>query len=58
MRYGAPWTEFFVILDHFLLFYHTNNPKSQNFEKMNKGRGDIIILHKCTINESHMMYGS
>ena len=27
---------FFVILNHFLLFYPTNNPKTQNFEKMNK----------------------
>ena len=26
-------TEFFVILDHFLPFYPTNNPKNQNFQK-------------------------
>ena len=35
-----------------------NNPKNQNFEKMKKSPGDIIILHKCTINDNHTMYGS
>ena len=34
------------------------NPKNQNFEKMKKMPGDIIILHMCTINDNHMMYGS
>ena len=27
LRYGVQQTEFFVILGHFLLFYHTNNAK-------------------------------
>ena len=35
-----------------------NNPENQNFEKMKKTLGDIIVLHMCTINENHMMYGS
>ena len=35
-----------------------NNPKNQKFEKMKKAPGDIIILHKCTINDNLMMYGS
>ena len=35
-----------------------NNPKNQNFEKMKKTPRDTIILHKCTINDNHMMYGS
>ena len=26
--------------------------------KLKKAPGDIIILHICTINENHMMYGS
>ena len=30
------WTEFFVILDHFLPFYPLNKLKRQNFEKMQK----------------------
>ena len=51
-------TELFVIFGHFLPFYPLNNPKNQNFEKMKKTPGDIIILHMCTINDNHMMYGS
>ena len=58
LRYGAWWTEFFVILDQFLYFYLSNNPKNQNFEKMKKPPGDIITLHMCTINDNHTMYGS
>ena len=30
------WTEFFVILDHFLHFYPPNNLKNQTFEKNEK----------------------
>ena len=58
LRYGAQWTEFFVILDHFLTFYPSNNPKNQNFEKMKKKPGDIIILQMCTKIYDHMMYSS
>ena len=36
LRYGAWWTEFFVILDHFLHFYSPNNLKNQNFKKNRK----------------------
>ena len=57
LRYGAPQTEFFVILDYFLPFYCPNNPEIQNFEKMKNKAGDIIISHMCTINDNHMMYG-
>ena len=45
---------------HFGLFFALlppNNPKNQNFETMKKTPGDIIILHSCTINDNHMMYG-
>ena len=35
-----------------------NNPKNQNFEKLKKTPGDIIILHKCTKNHDHMLYCS
>ena len=34
------------------------NWKNQNFEKMKKNPGNIIILHSCTTNSRHMMYGS
>ena len=52
LRYWAQWTKFFAILDHFLSFYVPNKPKNQNFEKMKKKPGDIIILHKCTIKRT------
>ena len=42
---------FFVILDHFLPFHSTKNPKSENFEKLEKTPGDIIILHRSTKNQ-------
>ena len=38
--------ELFLILNHFMPFYPSNNPEDQNFEKMKKTSGDIIILHK------------
>ena len=34
------------------------NPKDQNNEKIKKTPRDIIILHKCTINNNHMIYDS
>ena len=55
-------TEFILILDHFCPFTAPpsppKNPENQNFEKMKKPPGDIIILHKCTINDDHIIYGS
>ena len=50
--------EFFVILDYFFPFYSPNNPKNQNFKKMKKTPGHIIILRMCTKNYDQMMYGS
>ena len=58
LRYEAWRTESLVISDHFLPFYPPNNPKNQNFEKLKKTPGDIIILHKCTKNHDHMLYCS
>ena len=52
------WKEIFFILDHCLPFYPPNNPKNENFEKLKKAPGDIIILQMFTINDNHMMYGS
>ena len=48
----------FCHFDHFLPFYPHNNPKNQNFERLKKTHGDIIILHKCTRNTDHMLYYS
>ena len=63
LRHWAQQTGFFVILDHFLPFYWSASPplqntKKQNYEKLKKEPGDIIILHTCTINDSHTMYDS
>ena len=44
-------------MDYFLPFYPPNSPKNQNFEKMKKTPGDII-LHMCTKNYDQMMYSS
>ena len=35
-----------------------NNPENQNFDKLKKTPGDIIISNVCTIYDNHMMYGS
>ena len=37
------------ILGHFVIFCPTNTPKNQNFEKMKKSPGGIIILHMLQI---------
>ena len=51
-------SDFLVILDYFLFsFYSSNNPENQHFEKMKKMPRDII-LHMCTINGNHKIYGS
>ena len=56
-EYGVRQTEFFVIMDRFLLFYPPMDPQNQNFEKIKKKLEDIIILQIFTINDSHMIYG-
>ena len=48
----------FLILGYFLPFCPPNSPKKQNFEKMKKMPGDIIIIHMCTKNYDQVMYGS
>ena len=57
LRCKARQTEFLVILGHFLPFDPPNNPKIQSFRKMKITPGDMIILHLCTKNDDHMMYG-
>ena len=42
----------------FCPFSPPDNLENQNFEKIKKAPEDIIILHKCTINDIYMMYGS
>ena len=57
LRYKLQRTELFVVLGNFLPFDSPNNPKKSKFWKTKLPR-DIIILHLCTTNENHMMYGS
>ena len=45
---------FFCHFRQFLFFCVPNNPKDQNFEKKKKMPEDIIILHMCTRNDSHI----
>ena len=57
-EYRVRLTEFFVILGHFLPFYHpANDPQNQNFEekKWKKPPGDITLLyiHVCHKWRSH-----
>ena len=51
-----------IVISHFgLLFpilYSPKSPKNQNFEKMKKNPGNIIISHMCTKNYDQMKYGS
>ena len=57
LKYKVRQTETFVILGYFLPFQPPDNPKNQNFEKMKKMLGDII-LQMFTTSDNHMMYGS
>ena len=59
LRYYAWRMKFlFFISGYFLPFYPPNNPKIKNLKKWKKISGDIIILHTCTKNHDHIMYGS
>ena len=51
------------LLPFFIIFcpftpWKPKKSKSWKNEKKKKMPGDIIILHMCTLNDSHMMYGS
>ena len=58
VRYKARQSEFFIILDHFLPSDPPNNLKNQNFEKMKKTPGDIILLQLSITNNNHVIYSS
>ena len=62
-EYRVRLTEFFVILGHFLPFYHpANDPQNQNFEEKKNEKNPLEILpfyiYMCVTNEDHMIYGS
>ena len=46
------------IFCHFGPFFAHSAPWKIKILKLKKTSGDIIILHICTINDNHMMYGS
>ena len=56
------WSAIDIIFCHFGQFFallpYPKNLTNQNFGKMIKMPGDIIILHMRTINDNHMIYGS
>ena len=61
IRYTVPemWCETDVfILGYAFSFYPPNSPKNENFKKMKRAPGDIIIEHKCTKNHDHVLYCS
>ena len=43
-----------IVIFHFGLFFALL-PKNQNFKKMKKTPGDIMILHMCTKNHDHIL---
>ena len=55
LRYGVQ--QIFSCWTIFCLFTPLLTPKIKIWKKCKKNPGDII-LHMCTINEDHMMYGS
>ena len=57
LRYKSWRTVFWHFGPFFLPFDPTTNLKNQNFEKMKKTPGDII-LQKCSKNHDHMVYCS
>ena len=64
LRYSVRQTEFFVILSHFLPFYHLPWCENQNFEKKKKEKEKKCLeilsfyTYMCTINEDLIIYGS
>ena len=58
LRYGGRKKEFFLIFGPFFAFLLPLTTWKIKILKNKKKLGDIIVLHRCTINENHMMYGS
>ena len=56
-KYKLQLTGISVILGHFLPFQPLTTGKIKIL-KLKKTPGNIIILHICTINDNHMIYGS
>ena len=50
--------KFFCLSGPFSALLSSYGSRKSKFWKIKKTPGDIIILHTCTLNDSHMMYGS
>ena len=44
------------VFGHFGSFFTPNNPENQNFEKMKKASGDVMILNLCNKKQDQMVY--
>ena len=53
----AQLTQFFVISSHFCSLILLTTRKIKVLKKIEKARGDILILRLCTTSDNHMMYG-
>ena len=42
----------------FFTLIPASNPENQNFVKMKKAPGNVILLHMCTKTHNHIMYAS
>ena len=58
LKYKVPQTEIFIILGHFFFPFSPLTTWKIKILTLKNIPGDIIILHICTINDNHMMYGS
>ena len=50
--------QFFLILDHFLPFYHRNDPENQNFDKNEEHTWKYHYFTQVYQNHDHMLYFS
>ena len=55
-RVRQNFLSFWAIFCSFTLSPSPNNPENQNFEKMKKASGDVIILNLCNKKHDQMMY--
>ena len=53
---NCTWITIFTVKLCKVKFYNPYNPENQNFEKMKKASGDVIILNLCNKKHDQMMY--
>ena len=55
---GSETDRVFCNFGPFFALIPASNPENQNFVKMKKAPGDVILLHMCTKTHDHTMYAS